>query len=217
MNNQCVDRDLLALEPVIYTGGGCESQQLAAGQDGAIAGTDFTSDGADFEACGIAAGMVLCVVGAAPAETRAYEIIERAGDTSLTVSVLRAHTDDPPLPPPPGTELNYFVLSFRPQIAAAADSLRMKLGQLIEAGGVDAAAFEQSPDFCQAVAMAALSSIFAARAASADKTDLNWAKAELYRQRHQALLAGVRLAQDLDGDGYAEHTRTLGHIRLRRA
>jgi len=42
MSDSCKDRDLLAIEPEIFTGGGFESQQLRAGADGVVSATTFS-------------------------------------------------------------------------------------------------------------------------------------------------------------------------------
>jgi len=217
MSNECEDRDLLAIEPVLFTAGGFESQHLLSGSDGVISGTAFTSVAGNFVTAGIRPGMVLCVYTASPAEAKAYEIVSVGSAHSLSVSVLRGDEQADPVAPPPGTALKFFVCSFGPQIAAAVEALEAKLRLVSEAAGIAPADYVDSPQFRQAAALGAIAAIFTARAANTGDSDANWVKAEHYRQQHIAAVSAVRLAKDADGDGYAESTRTLGHVSLRRA
>ena len=217
MSDSCKDRDLLAVEPEVFTGGGFESQQMAAGADGLISATSFSSASAGFVAGGVQPGMVLCVYAAVPAEGRCYEIVSVDSATALTVSVLRSEQDGDAIGPPPGTGLKYQINTFAPQISAAAATLHEKLRQIAEAEGISEADFADSAQLGRAIALGALAAIFTARAANATGADANWTKAEHYRRQHVAATAAIRLAQDTDGDGLAERTRTLGNVSLRRA
>ena len=217
MSNSCKDRDLLAIEPEIFAGGGFESQQLAAGSDGAISATTFSSASADFVAANVQPGFVLCIYSTVPAEGRCYEIISVDSTTTLTVSILRSEADGNAIAPPAGTNLKYQINTFAPQIAAAAATLHEKLRQIAEAEGISETDFVDSVQLRRAVALGALAAIFTARASNATGADANWVKAEHYRRQHIAATSAIRLAQDLDGDGVAERTRTLGNVSLRRA
>lgn len=216
MTNECTDRDLLIVEPEIFDGWR-GTARLAAGDDGTIAGASFTSAAADFASAGVAAGMVLCVHAGAASEARRYEIVQVVSATELAVSVPRAYPDDDPIAPPAGEDLQYFIDTFAPQIAAAQNTLNEKLRRLGEPGGIDVTQYTDSELLRRAVATGALAGIFVARAANASAFDANWVKAEHYRARHVAAVGAMRLTIDADGDGFAERTRDLGNITLRRA
>ncbi len=216
MANECKDRDLLAIEPDVFTGGGFDSQQMAAGTGGAISGTTFTSILAGFAAANIQAGMVLCVYSTVPAEARCYEIISVDSSAALTVSVLRADRDAGAVAPPAGTDLKYYINTFAPQISVVEATLNEKLRQLGETDGISSAEFVDSSQLRKALALASLASVFTARASNAAADDANWVKAEFYRRQHVAAVGALRLAKDLDGDGFAEQTRTLSNVSLRR-
>ena len=134
----------------------------------------------------------------------------------MTVSVLRAHRYDDAVAPPPGTELKYYINTFTPQIADCEATLHEKLRQIGEADGISATEFVDSSQLRKAIVFAALSSVFTARASNAADSDANWVKAEFYRRQHVAVVGALRLAKDIDGDGFAEQTRTLANISLRR-
>ena len=216
MANECKDRDLLAIEPDVFTGGGFDSQQMIAGTGGAVSGTTFTDASADFPAANIEAGMVLCVYSTVPAEGRCYEIISVDSAAALTVSILRADRDGDPVAPPAWTGLKYYINTFAPQIAESEATLHEKLRQLGEADGISSSEFVDSSQLRKAVALGSLASVFTARASNATGDDANWVKAEFYRRQHVAAVGTLRLAKDIDGDGLAEHTRTLANVSLRR-
>jgi NAD-dependent oxidoreductase involved in siderophore biosynthesis len=152
----------------------------------------------------------------APAEALAYEIVSVDSATSLTVSVLRATTDGAAVAPPAGSNLKYYINTFAPQIAAVQATLYDKLRQISQACGISGGDFADSPQLRSAAALGVLAAVFTARASNATGADANWTKAELYRRQHVAALSAVRLARDLDGDGFAERTRSLSNVTLRR-
>ena len=215
MANECKDRDLLAIEPDVFTGGGFNSQQPASGDYGTISGTTFSASG-NFQSVDIQPGMVLCVCSTVPSEGRCYEIISVDSSTELTVSVLRADRDAEAIAPPAESELIYHIRTFRPQIADCEATLHEKLRQIGEANGISATNFVDSSQMRKAISFAVLSSVFTAQASNATDSDANWVKAEFYRRQHVAAVAALRLASDTNGDGFAEQSRTLANISLRR-
>ncbi len=216
MNIFCHDRDLLCIEPIVFLSGGFPAQELIHGTDGTLSATTFTSQTGNFVTAGIDSGMVLCTYSISPAEGCAWEIISVDSPTQLTVSVLRADTGGPAIAPSDGTNLSFHIRTFIPQIRSASDILAEKLRQLHEVAGIQAASFADSAQLRLTAAFGTLASIFTARAEGVAGNDVNWVKAELYRQEFCKLQMQLRLASDVDGDGRAERTRTLGNVTLRR-
>jgi hypothetical protein len=216
MSSFCQDRDILGIEPVAYLAGDFAHQRLAAGADGAVSGTTFTSAGSDFGSAGVAAGMVLCAYQTIPAEGTAWEIISVDSATAMTVSVLRADIDDDPLAPPAGTGLSFHVNSFAARIADVSNTLAEKLRQIAEVAGIGSADFADSAQLRTTTAYGVLSGLFLARASNARPNDANWIKAEFYRSEFRRAQNQLRLAVDIDADGVAEQTRTLGNVLLKR-
>jgi len=216
MSEFCKDRDLLAVEPVVFLGGGFPCQELVAGTNGAVSGTTFTSAGTDFQAAGITNGMVLCVYTTIPAEGSALEVVSVDSATALTVSVLRADPDSDPVGPPAGSDLSFRLRTFRPQIRGVSDTLAEKMRLISEVSGIAQADFANSAQLARTCACGALASIFVARAENAAPSDANWTKAEHYRGEFLKLQLQLRLVVDRDGNGRAEQTRTLGNVTLRR-
>jgi hypothetical protein len=216
MRQFCKDRDLLGMEPAAFLGGGFPARRLVRGTDGELAGTTFTSAGNDFAAAGVEAGMVLTLYTTTPAEGWAVEIVAVDAPTTLTVSVLRTSDQNPPVGPPPGSGLSFLVQSYDVQIGRVSDTLAEKLRRLSEAAGLAAADYADSVQLTTTTCYGVLADCFTARSASSEPNDANWSKARHYRELFQASQLQLRLAVDEDGDGFAEQTRTLAHIRLRR-
>jgi hypothetical protein len=215
MDQFCNDVDLLAIEPGIFLGGGRPGQLLAAGAGGGISGTAFTATGRDFVAAGVTPGMVLCVYTTSPSEGVAYEIIDVAAG-QLVISVLRAYPNQSAIAPPAATGLSWQIFTFAAQISGVCRTLAEKLRQFQEVGGIKCADFADSSQLRATAANGTIASIFVARAENAALSDANWIKAEYYRRQFIAMQLAVRLVVDIDGDGVAKQTRTLGNVTLRR-
>jgi len=219
MDNFCQDRDLLCLEGCIFEATSGPGQQLITGTDGLLDGTVFTSEASDFTSAGVQAGMVLTGLTGTEQLCHAWEIVSVDSDTQLTVSLLRSDPSGDPLSPglPAETPVNFHVRTFAAQIQAVSSALAEKLRQMVEANGIVSADFADSSQLRVTAACGVLGTVFVARAENAMPHDANWVKAEHYRNEFRRLSLQLRLAIDLDGDGKAEHTRTLGNVNLRRA
>jgi hypothetical protein len=216
MSAFCQDRDLLGIEPGLFLTVGPAGSLLIGGTNGQLSGTSFTASGSNFSAAGVEGGMVLVVYTTIPSEGRAYEIVSIDGTDQLTVSVLRSAVEDAAVAPPPGSNLSFAVVTYRPQIYRISAALSEKLRAMVEASPIASASFADSAQLRLTAAYGTLASVFLARAESASPEDSNWAKAEHYRQEFARMQMQLRLAIDADGDGFAEHTRTLGNVALRR-
>jgi len=216
MTDYCQDRDLLAIEPVLFTGIGLAGQQLIAGNGGQLAGTAFSISGGSFVTTSVQAGMVLGTYETTPSEGMACEITAVSSATQLTVSVLRADTEAPAIPPPSKSNVSYQVVTYAAQIKAVSRSLGEKLRQLSEASAISEADFADSAQLRSVTAYGALTEIFVARADNAERYDANWIKAQHYRQLFRQNQLQLRLAVDTDGNGHAEYTRSLGNVLLKR-
>ena len=216
MQTFCQDRDLLAVEPMIYLLGHATCTTLATGGAATITNATFTAQEADFLAAAVEPGMVLVTSETTSPEGDAWEIVSVDSATTLTVSVLRADASDATIPPPDATDLTYFVRSAQAQIASASSSLADDLRCLAESAGIVSSDFVDSPQLCRATVFATLASLFRARADNARPHDANWIKADYYRAEFDRARLRLRLDTDADADGLAETTRTLGHVHLRR-
>jgi len=213
----CQDRDLLCIEPVIFIGGGFASQQLIGGIGASIAEGKLHWQEGDFASAGVKPGMAVNIWQTSPCEGNAYEILSVDSASELTIPVLRAGSSGPAVAPADCEGASFHVRTFEPQIQAASAVLAEKLRLLGEATGVAAAGFADSAQLRTAAAYGALERIFTARSENASSGEANWIKAQHYREIFRQQQVQLRLAVDVDGDGVAEQTRTLGNVQLRRA
>ena len=98
------DADILKYEPMLFGQLYLPWQVLAAGTDGTLSGTTFTTSGADFVSAQIAAGGVIYMQSADGQLDGAYEIVSVDSATQLTVSVIRSDSDDPAVAPPAASD-----------------------------------------------------------------------------------------------------------------
>ncbi len=207
------DRDLLVLEPNLFRDIAFASQLLASGTDGVVSGTSFTSASADFVAVGVAAGHVVRI------DDLAIEVIDVVSSTELTVSLLRAHSEDPAVPPPAGVALAYVVRSFLPQLEMVHRQVMRAAG--IEPDGVgepsDAATVDDvlnGDEIAMVEALGALDEIFASAASMlADEPYLRL-RAASYRERFSSARQRARVRLDLDGDGVVDVVRHLNVVQF---
>ena len=215
MEQFCQDRDLLAMEPMLFGTSDSAAQALLVSQDGTINGQALSCPLADCCAAGIEPGMVAAVYADGNTEAAAYEILDVLPGM-LTLSVLRASPQQPAITPPPADMVRFHVRTYAAQIRNTSAALAEKLRQSREAAGVRSASFADSAQLRLTAVCGALADIFVARAHNARENDANWVKAQHYRQEFSRLQLSLRLAVDADGDGIAEATRTLGNVTLRR-
>ena len=210
------DRDLLVLEPSLVRDVGWVGQRLVKGS-GDIAGTTLTMTSQDvgFDDVGVEAGGVVVAGGVV------YEIIERQGVDTLTISRMRGSTDGDLLTPSPVDGVSVEVPTFGPQLA-------MVHGQVLRMLGID-------PDGAAGIgevtesnitnpgalvlleSLGALHLVFAAAAALASDNSPAAYKAGLYRERFALERGRAAVRVDTDGDGVADATRRPSVVQLVRA
>ena len=214
MTSFCTDRDLLALEPIVFLQG-TASQQFAAGSDGTFSAGVFSSASADFIAAGITPGMVLTTSTTIPAEGACHEILSVNSATALTVSILRTHDDDAAIAPANATSLAWRIRTFAANIADTSATLGEELRQRDEID-FDAADFVPSDQLRRLCAYGTLAAVFLGRCQHASEDDIHWVKAEHYRAEFRRQRNTLTLLTDTNGDNIAEASRSFGNVQLRR-
>lgn len=214
------DRDLLVLEPRLFSDVSWATQTLLAAANGAIdsAGTMLTVSGASFTSLGIDEGFIALVAGVP------LEVISRESATELIVSKLRATVNDSPIRTATGTNLAVFVGTFRPQIALVHEQLLRALGIAPDPPGVQddpnmptESRITNRADLALAEALGALHLIYASAAAMAGSESPQWTKALNYRDRFMAERRRLIARLDLDGDGTPEVFRRASVLQFLRA
>lgn len=203
------DRDLLALEPNVTRDAAWAGQRLVKGVGG-IGGTTLTMTSQDvgFDSAGVGAGAIVVVGGTG------YEVLERTGATTLTVSRVRASGDDPAIMPSPVSGAGVEVVTYAPQRALVhAQILRtlgVEPGAIAEPGEASEASILNPGALVMLEALGSLHLIFAAAGALAGEGSPVWQRAAMYRERFGAERSRVVVRFDLDGDGLADAARRPG-------
>ncbi len=198
------DRDLLVLEPNLFRDVMFLSQRLLS-TTGAIAGGVLTLASGDAEAAGIQAGHIVLH------DQRPLEVVERLSSTTLSVSLMRASMDDPPIVPSDAASAAVTITTFAPQIALVHAEILAMLGVGVSGGTgpVTEDHIVNPREMARAEALGALHLVYEAAAPLAGIGSAVWSRAAMYRVRfaRERWRAAARL--DLDGDGVADATRRL--------
>lgn len=209
------DVDLLRLDPSLFRDVVWLGQRLTRGTV-SIVGTTLTAVGADvpFDAAGVAPGHVCTVDGAS------YEVVERTGPTTLTLSRVRPPGESGALPPAPVTNRLMHVVTFAPQRAIAHRQVMRLFGidpEWAAPGEPTLASVLNPGSLVRLEAMAALHAIYAAAGASAGAgTDLA-ARADRWLTLFRRDRDNAGAVLDLDGDGLPDAIRRAGVVPLMRS
>jgi hypothetical protein len=214
--NFSIDRDLLIIEPQVFLDVPLLSQQRVRVSDAQLDGTSLTSDLADFQAGQVDFGAVALLAGVP------LEVVERVEAHELTVSQLRAATNDDPIPPvgiATGQAHELIVRTFAPQAGLVHDVL-LRMLDLEPDDPTPGAAAEDAilslNIMARLEALGTLERVYSAAAAIAGDSENLWRKAALYRERFASACRRATVLLDLDGDGRVDDRRSLGGIRLLR-
>jgi hypothetical protein len=211
------DVDLLKWEQVLFRELASASQTLVQGNDGALAGTTFTSAGASLVSAGVQAGHVIYLQGGVTLDG-CFEVVSVDAETQLTVSVVRQQQEDAAITPPGGSAISYRISTFDPQAEEVGYSLLQYFG--IKATGeteeVTADDILNSRELRQASVYAVLSAVFAGSACGKNDAAGYGEKSRWYRQQFYQARAKVRLEIDTNNDQAADRIQTGGTMRLRR-
>lgn len=209
------DVDILKYEPVLFGELHPAWQVLVSGTGGTLSGTTLTANDADFVSAQISAGQVIYLESSDGLLDGAYEIVSVDSATQLTVSVVRADSEDDAVAPPGATDISYRISTFRPQANEAGYALTeyfsIKPGEPASEVGVEDVL---NPEVLKkASVFAVLSSVYAMLASRAEDENF-WKKSLYYKGLFQKARERCHLSIDADGDGAAEITKVGSSVRL---
>lgn len=208
--NFSTDRDLLALEPSIFTDAPLAGQELLRADDAQIDGDTLTSASSDFEACGIDTGAVALVDGVPLA------VAARVDAHTLTVST--AGSAPPMLPQQNENARRLVVRTCAPQARLTHDELLRMLGidpDRPECSITDSAIVSRSL-MRSLETLGTLERVFTAAASPQNAQPEFRAKAEHYASRYRRACLGAAVWLDTNHDGVADTLRHLGIVALLR-
>lgn len=209
--NFSTDRDLLALEPMLFGEVIFASQKRLEMTDGVISGTALTTASGNFETAQIDAGDVILVA------DQPREVIARNSATSLTISLLRDRFSDEAIPPGNGTSLTVVHRTFTPQAALVHDELLRLLGIDPDGhGDLSEDAIVSLSIMRDLEVLLTLARLYESAQTTADEesAQLLRVKATAYRARFREAARSSVIHIDLDGDGHADAVRDLRAIGL---
>lgn len=206
--NFSTDRDLLALEPSIFTDAPLAGQELLRADDATIENDTLTNASSDFEATGIDTGAVVLV------DRVPLEVVARVDAHTLTVSL--PGSAPPSLPPQAGDARQIIVRTFAPQAKVTHDELLRLLGVDPERPGVtpeESSIVSRSLMRCLET-LGTLERVFTAAASPQNAQPEFRAKADHYASRYRRACLGASAWLDTNGDGVADTLRHLGVVAL---
>lgn len=209
-----MDRDLLALEPMLLQVAAWTAQTLHKGTASIMDG-QATFAGADLYSAGVQEGMLALVGGTA------MEVISIDGQDTVSVSLTR---DSPGMPvrwPLPLAAGSGMIVTYRPQIALVHGQLLRMLG--LDAGTTDTATGRLAEDrvtnpseLALVEALGTLHLICSAAAALVGTDSPMGQKAAMYKARFAEERWRAEARIDLDGDGRSDAARRLNVTMLNR-
>jgi hypothetical protein len=209
------DVDILKYEPVLFGELHLPWQVLAAGAGGTLNGTTFTASGADFVSALVTAGQVIYLQSADGLLDGAYEIVSVDSATQLSVSVIRADSDDDAVAPPAATDISYRISTFGPQASEAGFQLTeyFGIGPGNPASEVNIEDVLDTDVLKRASVFAVVSSVYAMLASKAEDENF-WKKSLHYRKLFERARERCRLSIDVGSDGVADVTKLGASVKL---
>ncbi len=207
------DRDLLVLEPGLLGSVAWVGQRLVSGT-GSVTGTALTLSSQDngLVSQGVGAGSIVSIGGVG------CEVDSVNGESSATVSRLRASAGDPPLAVGDLSGVPVAVWTFSPQLMDAHRRVVRMLGLEVEGEAredeLDARAVVNPRALSRLEALGALHVIYAGASAGQGADAPAAARGAMYRERFAAERGRVVAKIDTDGDGIADAARRPGVSRL---
>lgn len=209
------DADILKYEPILFGELHRPGQVLTAGTGGTLAGTTFTESSADFVAAQVSVGGVIYLQSADGILDGSYEIVSVDSATQLTISIVRADSEDEPVAPPAATNISYRISTFRPQASEVAFQLTEYFG--IKPGNpasdIDVQDVLDTDVLRMASVFAVISSVYAMLASKAEDENF-WKKSLHYQRLFEKARQRCRLSIDVGSDKVADITRVGSSIRL---
>ncbi|MCW5755778.1 MAG: hypothetical protein KIT54_00925 [Phycisphaeraceae bacterium] len=203
-----LDRDMLAIEPHAYTDALWAGLRLSSGT-ATVVGTTLTAASASvgFLDAGVQAGQVVVFNGVP------LEVVGVTSQTVLEVSRLRASAGDVPLPPTPGTDVSFSVVSFAPQIRIVHGQVMGLLG-LDRPDGPGPEAVVDGSALAHVEALGALHLVYAAASVLSGPSSALGARAAMYADMFSRARRTLAVGLDLDGDGEVDATRRASIVHL---
>jgi hypothetical protein len=215
MVNFSNDADVLKYEPILFGELHLPGQVKLRGTGGTLSGMTFTAAGADFISASVTAGGVIYLQSADCALDSTYEIVSVDSATQLTVSVIRADSDEELIAPPAATDISYRISTLEPQAGEVGLQLTeyfgIRPGNPVSDYGVDD--ILDTSVLKRASVFAVIASAYAMLASKAEDENF-WKKNLYYHRLFEKARERCRLSIDAGADKVADVTKTGVSVRL---
>lgn len=131
------DIDIAKVEAEVFSAAVYGGQVRCGGDNGIVAGTQFTAAGVDFNASQITAGYTLYLASADGSLNGVFEVVDVIDSGHLTVSQIRTDSADAAIPIGSSSGLTWKIKTLTPQIGLVETELSARLG--LKPGKPDAA------------------------------------------------------------------------------
>jgi hypothetical protein len=210
------DVDLAKFEPGVFGSWFLSSQVVCSGTNGIVAGTQFTASGVDFSAAQVDAGHVIYLESADGAIKGAFEISDVIDSTHLTISVLRASTEQPAIPIGAASGLTWRIVTYAPQAYEVMFGLSQKLN--LSPGCPDAEHsvndITNPSSLRQASIFGILAAVFEALYTGADGQTILVEKKEQYQWQYGKAIERLNVSIDTDNDGESDKNILPAVVKL---
>lgn len=209
------DVDILRYEPILFGQLHLPGQVLTAGIGGTLSGVTFTADEADFISTQVQPAGVIYLQSEDGLLDGVFEIVTVDSAAQLTISIVRADSNDEPIAPPASSDISYRVSTLRPQASEVAFQLTEFFG--IRPGdptsGIDVQDILDTDVLKRASIFAVISSVYAMLATKADNENF-WKKSLHYQKLFEKARQRVRLSINGGNDGIFDVTKLGSSARL---
>lgn len=216
MNAFSRDVDVAKFEPGLFGDWFLSSQVLCGGDNGIVAGTQFTAAGVDFVSSQVPAGGVIWLESTDGAIKGAFEVVSVDDVGHLTVSVVRVSDEQAAIPIGSASGLTWRIVTYGPQGYEVLWQLSQRLGLSpgCSTAEYDVTDIVNADSLRQASVFGILTMVFNSLYQGTDGQVVLDEKAEHYQWQFDEAMARVRVKVDTDGDSDAEHTIQPGVICL---
>ncbi len=210
------DADVARYEPGVFGNWFLSSQVLCGGDNGIVAGTQFTASGVDFTASQVAAGGILWLQSADDAISGAFEIANVNDSGHLTVSVMRTSDEAAAIPVGSASGLTWRIVSYGLQGYEVLWQMSQKLGLRPGYAGADYSVDDivNADSLRTASVFGVLVMIFQSLYQGTDGQEVLREKMDYYQWLYDMAMERVTVKVDTDGDGDAEQLLKPGVICL---
>lgn len=219
MNSFSSDIDILKYEPSLFEDLYFASQVLISGTGGQIEGTNFSVAAIDFNNAKISAGMAIYLRSLDNLVDGVFEVVSVNSATQLTISVLRADSQQETIGLPDAQDVSFRVCTYQPQSSEMFLQLAQHFGLRpgISDGSYSVDDIQDVSVLRQVSVYGVLSIIFATLAGrAADNQENFWKKSKYYSQLFEKALQRCRITIDIGKDGAADSISSGASIRLLR-